>query len=515
MDVFLHDLRYTFRTLRRDAGFSLIAILILAIGIGANTAIFSLVNALLFRPLPFPNADRLVFIENSGGVPPEPGAAGGSAANRPAAPQPGRRRRAVDAHDPGAQLRGLARAQPVVRSARRLLRVLQLPEREAHRRHRDRAAGGRHGHLRLLPDARRPAVDRPPVPPGGMPRQRSEGGADLAPPLGAPLQLGSIAGRARGDHQQRTGDRHRRDARLLRLRLGLRAGHARRHLDAVSHRREARQLGQHAVARRPAEARSERRVGTGRVERGDARLPSRTGGRHVMGTETHAAAGARQRTSPHGAAPAVRRGRHGAADRLREPVEPAARACLVASDGNRGADGARRDALAPDSPVADGESRALALRRRARPAAGGLRHPRRDAPPGLQPAAAANRRSGRHGARVHHRHRAPHRRDLRTRPRPADVIRSPRRCLETAGARRQRQRARGLGAAHAGRGGDRARVHPAGHRRPADPQLRARARREPRIPARTRRGTARGARAAESWMGRYPRTRSSTRSCAA
>jgi predicted permease len=90
MDVFLHDLRYTFRTLRRDAAFSLIAILILAIGIGANTAIFSLVNALLFRPLPFPQADRLVFVENSGGVPAESGTtAAGAGQTGNAAPKPG------------------------------------------------------------------------------------------------------------------------------------------------------------------------------------------------------------------------------------------------------------------------------------------------------------------------------------------------------------------------------------------------------------------------------------------
>jgi predicted permease len=63
----LQDLRYTLRTLRRDFGFAAVAILILGIGIGANTAIFSLVNALLLRPLPFPGAERLVWIENGGG----------------------------------------------------------------------------------------------------------------------------------------------------------------------------------------------------------------------------------------------------------------------------------------------------------------------------------------------------------------------------------------------------------------------------------------------------------------
>jgi predicted permease len=58
------DLRYTFRTLRREKGFCAIAVLILALGIGANTAIFSVVNALLFRPLPFRDSARLVWIAN-------------------------------------------------------------------------------------------------------------------------------------------------------------------------------------------------------------------------------------------------------------------------------------------------------------------------------------------------------------------------------------------------------------------------------------------------------------------
>ena len=99
MDTFLHDLRYTFRTLRRDAGFSIIAILILAIGIGANTAIFSLVNALLFRPLPFANADRLVFIENSGGLP--HGGHGGARRDARRAGHRERRRRPVGPHHAG------------------------------------------------------------------------------------------------------------------------------------------------------------------------------------------------------------------------------------------------------------------------------------------------------------------------------------------------------------------------------------------------------------------------------
>lgn len=61
------DVRYTLRTLRRDAGFFAAAVLIIGLGIGANTVIFSVVNALLFRPLKFSHSDRLVWIANTGG----------------------------------------------------------------------------------------------------------------------------------------------------------------------------------------------------------------------------------------------------------------------------------------------------------------------------------------------------------------------------------------------------------------------------------------------------------------
>ncbi len=62
LDILLQDLRYTFRTLRRDSGFTTIAILILALGIGANIVVFSVVDTILLRPLPFPEANRLVRI---------------------------------------------------------------------------------------------------------------------------------------------------------------------------------------------------------------------------------------------------------------------------------------------------------------------------------------------------------------------------------------------------------------------------------------------------------------------
>jgi predicted permease len=56
------DLRHTVRSLKRDRGFAVVAVLILGIGIGANTAVFSVVNTLLLRPLPFANPQQLVWI---------------------------------------------------------------------------------------------------------------------------------------------------------------------------------------------------------------------------------------------------------------------------------------------------------------------------------------------------------------------------------------------------------------------------------------------------------------------
>src|SRR3954466_1506376 len=58
------DLRYTLRTLRRDAGFAAFAILIAGLGIGASATVFSVLNALLLRPLPFASPERLVWVTN-------------------------------------------------------------------------------------------------------------------------------------------------------------------------------------------------------------------------------------------------------------------------------------------------------------------------------------------------------------------------------------------------------------------------------------------------------------------
>lgn len=63
MHTLWHDLRYALRNLRKSPGFALVAILTLALGIGASTAIFSVLENILIEPFPYPDAQRFMCIQ--------------------------------------------------------------------------------------------------------------------------------------------------------------------------------------------------------------------------------------------------------------------------------------------------------------------------------------------------------------------------------------------------------------------------------------------------------------------
>ena len=69
MQSLMQDLRYAFRQLRKAPGFAVIAVIVTALGLGANLGVFTLLSGILLRPLPYNRPDRIVAIELSGPMP--------------------------------------------------------------------------------------------------------------------------------------------------------------------------------------------------------------------------------------------------------------------------------------------------------------------------------------------------------------------------------------------------------------------------------------------------------------
>ena len=194
----LQDVRYTFRTLSRDLGFAAVSVLILALAIGANIGVFSVVNTLLLRPLPFPESHQLVWIA------PPPTGCGLSCATYSA-----------DAYE---EFRAQSRAYQDVTG----YMAFTTPDNLApHRPRRARAGHGHRSHWQLLPGSRRAARYGPPVHIGRGSRRaapdRSAGQCLLA----ASVRFRSCH-RGQGHRAERNADNHcRRFARRLRLRRGV------------------------------------------------------------------------------------------------------------------------------------------------------------------------------------------------------------------------------------------------------------------------------------------------------
>ena len=227
------DLRYAFRSLRRDAGFATFAILIVGLGIGASSTLFSVVNALLLRPLPFHDPQRLVWITNYD-------VAGLSG-------QTTQVMHLVDLREQNHSFADMAGYFAFYGVGDKVLGG-QTPERLSS----VPVSCNFFPMLGLEPDS------GPPVHCRRMQMARSESSAAEPRILGAALRLRPVDRRPPADHRQRSRHGGRRAAGVVRFLVDLRSRQSYRSVRAVPADGGDQSLGQHHGDRRPAEARVSR-----------------------------------------------------------------------------------------------------------------------------------------------------------------------------------------------------------------------------------------------------------------
>ncbi len=325
LDALVQDTRYALRWLVRSPGFAIVAILSLGVGIGCNTAIFAVVDALLLRPLPVREPSRLVDLYTSG--------ADGDTYSTNSLPDIAR----------------LPRAEGRVRGRRRLLAHVRRGQPR-----RPGAAGARRGrHRQLLHDARCPGAPRPHAPRRRRRARRAAHGGAVEPILAARVRRRTVSRRTHapdswaGVHGRRRARRrlhwHGADARAGNLGPRALCGGGR----AGGHQRDRAVADGLVAARSPRAALAVRQGAPGRPGVGRAgtrqrrcrrRAPARRASADEQGPSRHGAAD-RRHASPSRGGQDARLARHGddarrrprAGHRLRQRRRHAARARRGAS----------------------------------------------------------------------------------------------------------------------------------------------------------------------------------------
>ena len=346
----LQDLRYTLRSLRRNSGFAVFAILIAGLGVGASSTVFSVVNTLLLRPLPFEKPSELVWI-----------------ANRDLPDLSGQTTQVgylLDLRERTQTMSAVAAYFAFYGVGDNLLSGRGEPERLSGVPVSENFFDvlGVKPMLGRSFDAKESAWNGPKAVMLGYGLWERRFNRDPAI-VGTSLVINDEPHTVVGVLPA-----------VVRLRHHLRAGQPLRSLLPVSAQPRDQSLGQHPGDDRPAEARRDRGARARRSPRARAADEPRASGAQRLRGPRHAVVGARQRRHPACRLRPRRRRGDGHADRLRQPVEPAAGTDGGTTERDRDPHGARCRTEAAGGPDAHRRPRPVVERRRPRPGARGRRY---------------------------------------------------------------------------------------------------------------------------------------------